>query len=86
MKTCQNPMQKNNDYVRPKKRNFKRRPSENQPKHKTHSNQRKNQAHHPKHGPNNGSHTNNSNYACFVYGKPGHSTRNCHFQKHGPMA
>ena len=59
---------KNNDYVRPKKRNFKRRPNGNQPQHKTHSNQRKNQAHHPKHAPNDGSHTNNSNYACFVCG------------------
>ena len=77
---------KNNDYVRPKKRNFKRRPNGNQPQHKTHSNQRKNQAHHPKHAPNNGSHTNNSNYACFVCGKPGHSARNCRFRKHGPMA
>ena len=67
---------KNNDYVRPKKRNFKRRPNGNQPQHKTHSNQRKNQAHHPKHAPNNGSHSNNSNYACFVCGKPGHSARN----------
>ena len=34
---------KNNDYVRPKKRNFKCRPNGNQPQHKTHSNQRKNQ-------------------------------------------
>ena len=33
---------KNNDYVRPKKRNFKCRPNGNQPQHKTHSNQRKN--------------------------------------------
>ena len=33
---------KNNDYVRPKKRNFKHRPNGNQPQHKTHSNQRKN--------------------------------------------
>ena len=68
---------KNNDYVRPKKRNLKCRPNGNQPQHKTHSNQKKNQAHHPKHAPNNGSHSNNSNYACFVCGKPGHSTRNC---------
>ena len=64
---------KSNDYVRPKKRNFKCRPNGNQPEHKTHSNQRKNQAHHPKHAPNNGNHTN-------------HSTRNWCFQKHGPMA
>ena len=62
----QKPMQKNNDYVRPKKSNFKRRRNGNQPQHKTHSNQRKNQAHHPKHALNNGNNTNNSNYACFV--------------------
>ena len=77
---------KNNDYVRPKKRNVKCRPNGNQPQCRTHSNQRKNQAHHPKHAPNNGSHTNNSNYACFVCGKLRHSARNCRFQKHGPMA
>ncbi|XP_075640704.1 uncharacterized protein LOC142612504 [Castanea sativa] len=77
---------KNNDYVRPKKMNFKHRPNGNQSQHKTHSNQRKNQAHHPKHAPNNGNHTNNSNYACFVCGKPGHLARNCRFRKHGPMA
>ena len=77
--------EKNNDYVRPKKRNFKHRPNGNQSQHKTHSNQRKNQAHHPKHAPNNGSHTKNRNYACFVCGKPRHSARNCHFRKHGPM-
>ena len=65
---------KSNDYVRPKKRNFKRRPNG------------KNQAHHPKHAPNNGNHTNNSNYACFVHGQPRHLARNCRFQKHGPMA
>ena len=73
------PMQKNNDHVRPKKRNFKRTPNGNQPQHKTYSNQRQNQAQHPKHAPNNGSHTNNSNYECFVCGKPGHSARNCQF-------
>ena len=77
---------KNNDYVRPKKRNFKCRPHGNHTQHKTSSNQRKNQAHHPKHTPNNGSHTNNSNYACFICGKLGHSAINCHFRKHGPMA
>ncbi|XP_075659253.1 uncharacterized protein LOC142629157 [Castanea sativa] len=77
---------KNNDYVGLKKRNFKRRPNGNQPQHKTHCNQRKNQAHHPKHAPNNGNHTNNSNYICFVCGKPGHSAKNCCFRKHGPMA
>ena len=77
---------KSNDYVRPKKRNFKCRPNGNQPEHKTHSNQRKNQAHHPKHAPNNGNHTNNSNYACFVCGKLGRLARNCCFRKHGPMA
>ena len=65
--------------VRPKKRNFKRRPNGNQPQHKTHFNKKKNQAHHPKHAPNNGSQTNNSNYACFVCGKRRHSARNCHF-------
>ena len=70
---------KNNDYVRPKKRNFKCRPHGNHPQHKTSSNQRKNQAHHPKHTPNNGSHTNNSNYAYFICGKLGHSAINCHF-------
>ena len=77
---------KSNEYVRPKKRHFKRSPNGNQPQHKTHSNQRKNQAHHPKHAPNNGSHTNNSNYACFVCGKSKHLARNCRFRKHGPMA
>ena len=77
---------KNNDCVRSRKRNFKRRPNGNQPQPKAHSNQRKNQTHHPRQAPNNGSRANNSNYACFVCGKHGHSTRNCHFPKHRLMA
>ena len=77
---------KNNDCVRSSKRNFKRRPNGNQPQPKAHSNQRKNQTHHPRQAPNNGIRANNSNYACFVCGKHGHSTRNCHFPKHRLMA
>ena len=42
---------KNNDCVRSRKRNFKRRPNGNQPQPKAYSNQRKNQSHHPKQDP-----------------------------------
>jgi hypothetical protein len=64
---------------------MKRWQNRNQSQYKAFSNQRKNQGPRPRHVPNNGNHTNNNNYACFVCGKPGHSARICHYQKTGSM-